>query len=359
MKVAIIGGSIAGLSCATFLSQQKHIQICLFEKHPKVVPPICAEGISVWASKFYEVNIPEQFYLHPLYKAVILSPKKVISIVGKKPYGYIIDRFSYQKYLLTRLKKCPNVTIRMGYEVREGGEVEGFDYVVGADGIAGFSRKLANLPPLPKQDLCLTVQRLVRGHWGWKPYSVHIYFGSIAPGGYAWLFPHKKYWKCGLGVTLDRKVNAGEKLNDFICKKLYLTPVGPIEAKLLPVALATPSTLVKDNILLIGDAGCVTDPATGGGIIPAIYSARAAAYAIAQDSPELYPKAMRKLLIQAKIRYRIKNFLSELTDYDFDNLLESIEGIRPSIGMNFTFLLAILSVAIRRPRYLIRFMKTI
>ncbi|MEM2618607.1 MAG: NAD(P)/FAD-dependent oxidoreductase, partial [Candidatus Hadarchaeales archaeon] len=276
---------------------------------------------------------------------------------GEGVYGYIIHRSGYERWLAEQI-------------VGEGGEVktkfrvtksllcgmaEDYDYVVGADGIAGATREFLGLGKPPLDDLHVAVEDLAEGDAGDD--VVELHFGSVAPKGYAWIFPTGEdgLFRVGLGVPLSERLNA-RKLLDKFHKTVGTTPVGEIGAKLIPTA-KPPKRLVYGNVLLVGDAGLQTDPVTGGGIVNAMVGAKCLARAIAEGKPENYDKYWKeRLYLTNLLRYQLKRVLYDFTDEDFNELVRCAEGFNPSLrfGLGFALAQAVFHLMMKNPSLVIR-----
>ena len=108
-----------------------------------------------------------------------------------------------------------------------------------------------------------------------KPLEMtEVYFHEDIYAGYGWLFPKGKEANVGLGAkTAGKKRNVlNGLLGQFVNR---LADEGKVYSKILNLTggwiPATPvRNVVKDNILLVGDAAGQTHPITGAGISPAV-----------------------------------------------------------------------------------------
>ncbi|MBC7090279.1 MAG: NAD(P)/FAD-dependent oxidoreductase, partial [Methanobacteriales archaeon] len=101
-------------------------------------------------------------------------------------------------------------------------------------------------------------------------HCIEFYFGSVAPGGYAWIFPKgDDIANVGLGV-LSTKTNksAYEHLLEFVEDCPATKDAQPVELNIGgdPVG-GMPKKLVTDGLMVVGDAAGQVNPLTGGGII--------------------------------------------------------------------------------------------
>ncbi len=111
--------------------------------------------------------------------------------------------------------------------------------------------------------------------------ALELHFGSVAPGGYAWVFPKDSESNIGLGV--QRKMAGGVSLeayaNDFIGRyegDEYFRGAG-----YLPMSGAV-RTFVKGNYLIVGDSAGMVLPSNGAGITIAMIGGRIAGEVVAE-----------------------------------------------------------------------------
>jgi len=152
--------------------------------------------------------------------------------------------------------------------------------VVGADGALGPVARLAGISQYPyhrevflasEWDVGVTGQN----HKDWQ--SRMLIDMSVVPLGYGWIFPKRDHLNIGFGVPqkFGKKLNAMTKM--FADKRSGLTyerrakhghwiPFAPVGAP-----------MVKDGVLLVGDAGGFVDPTTGAGISWGVKSSAVAA----------------------------------------------------------------------------------
>ena len=111
--------------------------------------------------------------------------------------------------------------------------------------------------------------------------AVELHFGSMAPGGYAWVFPKSSGANIGLGI--QRSFSKGRSLNqyaeEFISK--YDGDVTFRGAGSLPMS-GSIRTFVKGNYMLVGDAAGMVLPSNGAGITIAMIGGRIAGQVIAE-----------------------------------------------------------------------------
>ncbi|MEE3315402.1 MAG: NAD(P)/FAD-dependent oxidoreductase, partial [Candidatus Thermoplasmatota archaeon] len=111
--------------------------------------------------------------------------------------------------------------------------------------------------------------------------ALELHFGSMAPGGYAWVFPKQGGANIGLGI--QRKLAKGRSLNLY-SESFFSRYDGEISfrgAGSLPMSGTIPK-FVKGNYLLVGDAAGMVLPSNGAGITIAMIGGRIAGQVVAE-----------------------------------------------------------------------------
>jgi digeranylgeranylglycerophospholipid reductase len=113
------------------------------------------------------------------------------------------------------------------------------------------------------------------------PDRVELHFGSVAPGGYAWMIP--KRGGANIGIGIQPRFARGRPLREFLAEFLarYDGRITYRGGGLLPMSGAI-RRLVKPPHLLVGDSAGMVFPSNGAGIIPAMVAGRIAGQVIAE-----------------------------------------------------------------------------
>jgi digeranylgeranylglycerophospholipid reductase len=120
--------------------------------------------------------------------------------------------------------------------------------------------------------------------------EIDIYFGHLAPGGYAWAFPRRDDANVGIGVThLPRGVGLDQLLDRFV-RSQGLPPAHDRTHWWVPIG-PPPETLVAGSTLITGDAANLVMATNGGGIPTAMLSGWLAGEAAAAHVLERVPLA--------------------------------------------------------------------
>lgn len=308
--VIVIGGGPAGSTTAKYAAKNG-ADVLLLERKATVGAPIqCGELLaeveemrSVYRGDhdFAEfADIPEWVKKHHTTAIRIHGP-------GVGPFefpfrAYTLDRPEFDPILLAQAEQAgaevrlqANVTRVGGNEVMtKTGEVYRARVIIGADGPRsrvgkqlGFARNSALAPAYTTQ---------VTGDFG---DICEMWFGDLAPGGYAWMFPKGKQANVGLGIqTRKRGIKATDLLRAFCTKRGW--EAGDITGGLIPVGGPIPRTQ-RANHLLVGDAAGQVMATNGGGIPIALTCGRIAGEVAAthvREGTDLveYEKRWRALL---------------------------------------------------------------
>ncbi len=163
--------------------------------------------------------------------------------------------------------------------------------IVGADGPFSMVARAAGLRPPAELAAAITCD--VDGEFDSN--ALEIIFGSLAPGGYAWVIPKNGVANVGLGVWHRYKGNLRALLERFLNRMSFKTDswTGGWVPEMGPV----PRT-VKGNVLLVGDAAGHVMPTNGGGVNLAMLCGRIAGETIADhvhsgEPLERYERAWR------------------------------------------------------------------
>ncbi|MCK4653302.1 MAG: NAD(P)/FAD-dependent oxidoreductase, partial [Candidatus Cloacimonetes bacterium] len=144
------------------------------------------------------------------------------------------------------------------------------DMVIGADGVESRVGRWAGIKTAVRLEDIDTCVQYTLSDIDVEKNACEFYFGStISPGGYIWIFPKSENTaNVGIGLAGHLAHEKGPKvyLDEFIEKhfpdaKITYTVCGGV-----PIS-ATLKEIVRDNIMLVGDAARQVNPITGGGVV--------------------------------------------------------------------------------------------
>jgi flavin-dependent dehydrogenase len=122
---------------------------------------------------------------------------------------------------------------------------------------------------------------------------MHVFIDPVlAPGYIAWLMPGVKYWQAGLAGHRGMKCDMAAFM-EKIGGHLGFSAGEPVERRsgVIPIN-GRLKNIVKDRILLLGDAAGLVSPLTAGGIHYGMESAMIAARHMKDCGPSGYPGAL-------------------------------------------------------------------
>jgi len=304
--VIIVGAGPAGLSCAISL---QGLKVLLIEK--KRIPYeriACGEWVPL---NFDADTIVKTESMRTIYPGgEVLSPFK----------GKIIDRNRWQKKMLEEL----HCEIHLGERVL--GVKKNFvwtdrneykcDWIVGADGPDSVVRKYVggNMEFLPalniKFETCQKIEETI------------VYFCKDIFFGYGWCFPRGDMVNVGIGMIGDMR----RPLNNWI---EFLKNRGIIKDKIYQYAgglipISGIQRIIKDNVILIGDAGGFVDPLTGAGIIYAYDTGRYASELIKGNIDIFSFEKMIKKIYGNFLSRRLKR--RKFMEENWNDLVKAVEN---------------------------------
>ncbi|MDI6591478.1 MAG: NAD(P)/FAD-dependent oxidoreductase [Patescibacteria group bacterium] len=337
-ETIIVGAGPGGLTAGRYLDDA----LILEQKEEIGLPVQCAEGL---AKKFLDqLNIqPDPNWISATIDntQIVLPNGKVINFRIKEG-NYVLDRINFEKFLASQCRAKIQLQKRViEVEKKDGlwqvkpqtGQVFKSKYLIGADGPFSivrrkvFQEKVAVYP---------CIEYLVEVEKEVDCSTMKIYFDQERfPLGYAWIFPKSKN-TANIGLGSEGKKNLGPQFKDFMEKTVKkelgsykllknLSGIVPWEKR--------PIKLVKDNALLVGDAGAMVDPISGGGIGNAMIAGEKAAKSILSKNIDSYPSKIKFLSCFNKNLFSAQRIL-----YSFDNsTLNEIGEILEKVGGNIFY----------------------
>ncbi len=329
----VVGAGPAGSTAARYASASGLRTLCLDKRKEIGVPVQCGEFMASneeVKSLFPKAGDMETLYDLPdemkeIHTRLIRVYSPTLRAYDVPFEGYTVSRDKVDKHWAhlaeregTEIKTDCSVQRVRGTEVFTSRGTFSGRVVVGADGPFSLVARSAGLHP--PMHLAAAVTCDVEGDFG---DVLQIYFGSLAPGGYAWIIPKSGTANVGLGVWHRYEGNLSELLRRFL-EKMGLAAdswTGGWVPEMGPV----PKT-VSGNVLLVGDAAGHVMPTNGGGVNLAMLCARIGAEVIAdhiQDGRALREYETRWRAVageQLAIGVKIKKFADNF--FPNDNWLD-------------------------------------
>ena len=357
--VIVVGAGPAGSIAARTAAEE--CDVLLIEKRQEIGSPVrCAEFIEEWSLSPY-IQPDKKWIATKVNGVRFIAPdgttlERSQSMLGiEGDFGYVLERKIFDRELAKDAARAgAHVMVRtratgliMNDGVVQGVKIkrlgENFEVrskvVIGADGVESQVGQWGGInTTLKLKDVGSCVQYLMADVDVTDDF-VDFYFGSQAPGVYAWMFPKgDKKANIGLGV-LASKLNRKrpiDYLNEFVSKNF---PEGqPVEL----VMGAFPSSdelksSIGHGLMLVGDAA--HHNMMGGGIMNALEGGKIAGgvarKAVRQDDSsrnvlkEYETRLHRSYGKNLKHPYKAREFLSDLSDDEWNKLLRTFKDIKP------------------------------
>lgn len=293
-RIGIVGGGPAGSALALNLIRQgvDPRDVILFDAARFPRPKLCGGAITWRGTRALEelVGEPEggARTVGISFSSAVGDALRITELGGQ----WIYDR-AYLDHTLLGAVMAAGVDVRQetrvdalepgvgGWRVRSGGTTETFDWVAGADGACGISRRASEL----RGGISGRLVEAVYEPTGAAPDAslLHFDFDPVADGipGYAWAFPFPvpgetdpaRYWK--LGVMDSRGRVPGHVLRDWTARFAERRGFRLVDDKIhgWPERYLTRGTRGhRPGLVLVGEAYGV-DPLLGEGIAPSIIHA--------------------------------------------------------------------------------------
>lgn len=368
--VVVIGagpaGSIAARTCA-----QAGLRVLLAEKRQEIGSPVrCAEAAG-------KDTVAEFIPLDPQWIAAEVDHFSLTSSVRDTIHfpplesTLVLERKIFDRELAhTAAQAGADVIVkaRAAGFIKNGAGLEGVKLVVqgqlqevrckiviGADGTEAQSTRWAGLKSNPQlkdyysaaQYLLTNVnvdQNVCQYHLGW----------SIAPAGYAWVFPKgKNTANVGLVIAVDPKQprSAIACLNEFVTRNFPQSSILSQVVGGIPISNVLPE-MTADGYLAVGDAAHQSDPLTAGGITNGMYgglfAAQVAVEALRQgDTSRKFLKKYEKLWdnkFGADYRrlYRLRHSVFKIPEEKLNAIIQQVSQLddpQPGMGQLFKIFL--------------------
>lgn len=298
--VLVVGAGPAG-SCTARELAEEGIDVLAIDRRSEIGFPVeCGEFLPTTDELRGILPESEEYGdLFEIEKGVIERETSVIELYGPKGIGYQMDfsgitlnRREFDKSLWTRAEKA-GAKLMKGTEFRglagsrkaitSAGDIE-FRVLVGADGPLSRVRKSVGLPEPKTVSQAVTAQAI-----GDFDDNVKMYFGGIAPGGYAWIIPKRAKANVGLGI---QKEFSTEPLSTMMRRFVdgFELRIGDIAYGQVPISGPVAKTSTNDA-LIVGDAAGHVMATNGGGIPIAMICGRIAGRSIVDSLKKGSPLA--------------------------------------------------------------------
>ncbi|OQD58196.1 dehydrogenase [Methanobrevibacter arboriphilus JCM 13429 = DSM 1125] len=360
--VLVIGSGPAGSSAAKHAALGGAKVIVIDKKSEIGAPKRCAEGVSKAGLADLGIEPNVRWVTKELDGVRLVSPNGTdvwltSDEIELPEAGYILERKVFDKYMaMDAARAGAEIKIKtLAHGMRKEGDAyvvtcehmgELFEIkaniIIAADGPESRVARWAGLRTATKAtNMESGIQFEMVGVEMEKKDVIEFYFGTVAPGGYAWIFPKgDDIANVGLAViTNDTDKTPYEHLKDFVANCPATQNAQAVEFNIGgdPVG-GMPKKIYDDNILVCGDAAGQVNPLTGGGIISGMkggmHAGIVAAGAIAdgdfsEDRLEEYDKNIRDDIGHEIDKYlKVKDYALSLSDEELDSVADAFQDIQ-------------------------------
>jgi len=353
--VVVVGAGPAGSTLARFIAQSG-ASVLVLEKDRDVGTPVrCGEAVSNRSLEAI-VDIDPRWIAATIRRFRLVAPNGTVVEPDLGGHGYVLERRIFD-YDLARIAVEAGAEIQTKSYVHEllrsNGDIIGVQYswkgvprsvsatiIVGADGVESRVGKWAGIDTTTHlRDMECCVQ-MTLSHLDLEEDVCEFYFGeNIAPMGYLWIFPKgNRMANVGLGISgmAAKKRSPISYMNEFIARKYPNAGVLTTVAGGVPCA-PTLSTVVKGNVVLVGDAAHQVNPMSGGGITSGMHAAKMAGESIVEalrttDLTKLgqYQKNWDASIGRKhKTYHKMKAAVDKFDDVTLNRIAENVLNLKP------------------------------
>lgn len=331
--VIVIGGGPAGSTVARYAAANGADVLVIDGRDPIGTPLQCGELVPTNDEmRRLCPDVPDMDDLFQTPPSAISRHSDKMHLVppSGKPLkfdfdGYVLNRVAHDEFLVemakksgasymvnSRVEKVENDTVYL-----KNGETLTARIIVDAGGHNGPIRR----DYWNEKSVKIPVKFvLMEGDFG---EAVELHFGSMAPGGYAWMFPKQSGANIGLGI--QRSFAKGKTLNQYTDEftSKYDGEVTFNGAGSLPMS-GTIKKFVRGNYILVGDSAGMVLPSNGAGITIAMIGGRIAGKVISQhlqdgtpleNYEKIWKKQMGKVMRNSKRSFKVGSLLFRLPDW--------------------------------------------
>jgi digeranylgeranylglycerophospholipid reductase len=354
--VLVVGGGPAGCVAAWEAAAAGARDVLLVERDRAIGAPVrCAEGVGGPGLREFLDPDGAPWVSRRITKVILWAPDGTEVVLTNENVAYVLDRTRFEPALADAAARA-GAEIRISTEAvalkREDGrwrvtlrgprgdETWTARVVIGADGVEAMVGRWAGLDTRVAAREMESCAQYVVGNIAFDPDAVYLHFGpSIAPGGYAWVFPKGVgIANVGLGIVALRSDGRSARayLDDYLARHF---PGGTVTGLTVGGVISgrTLKRTVADGLLIAGDAAHMINPLSGAGIITAMKAGRLAGRHAARalregdtsaSSLQAYHDEWMRLLGETHtLYYALKETINKFDDDFFNRLARTVNAI--------------------------------
>lgn len=359
--ILVVGAGPAG-SIAAKHAALGGVDVILIDKKSEIgSPKRCAEGVSKEGLKFLGIEPQPIWAVNEIEGIRLVAPDGTdvwLNDEIKLPEaGYILERKVFDKHIAMDAGRAgAEIKVKTlakslkkeedSYIVKCESMGDEFDIrakiLIGADGPESHIGRWAGLKASMKPKDMESGAQFEMCNVKMEDHSVlEFYFGSIAPGGYVWIFPKgEDIANVGLGIIQSKTdKSAYDHLVDFVktCPATKDAKIVELNVGGDPVG-GMIKDLSDDNILIVGDAASQVNPLTGGGIVSGMtcgmFAGEVAAKSIkcgnhSKKQLSEYNKRCKDLLDDKMKKYlKVRDYLESLSDEELNSIATAFQDVK-------------------------------
>lgn len=355
--VIVVGGGPGG-SWAAKHAAEGGASVLLLEKDREIgIPVRCAEGLSELGLKRV-VEVKDHWISQVIRGTRLVAPDGTVIESFAEGIGFVLNRKLFDYGLAAMASQAGADVLTKAYVhglCMVDGVVNGVkmthmgqkhrissSVVIGADGVESRVGRWVGLETRIHPEEMESCVQMTLTDIDIDPGVVEFYFGrQVAPGGYLWIFPKgSRTANVGLGISgvYSRVKKPLFYLQEFVERKFPGASVLTMVAGGVPT-VPTLKKIVRDGLMLVGDAARQANPMTGGGILCAMIAGKIAGRVVADavragdvSAKRLgtYPREWHKTEGKKNERiYRIKTVVDRFSDEDLNRTAQMLLSIPP------------------------------
>lgn len=314
----IIGAGPAGLACAITL-QQNGAHPCVIERVTFPRRKTCAGLVTAKAYRLigalFGGEAPDSLFSNTSSRVRLFRRSELLVSAELERPVHFVSRTHFDNALAERYKALGGLLLEGERRVTvdddnqqitlSNGDTITYKNLLFADGALSLSRRLWDCG---KDVFALGVEAYIPAD-RLPADSVDLYFDYLDTG-YAWVFPHGDT-VCVGAADLRRRDTDWFGIFDRFLHDLGVSGEGVKRVgAFLPYGKAVKQEQLPDHVMLLGDAGGLTDPISGEGLYMALQSGVTAAESLASDDPKaLYLRGIEPLTTVVREGLKVQHAL--------------------------------------------------
>ena len=342
--VMVVGAGPVGSTIAYYLSRNG-LNVAISEKKSEVGYPLQCAGIL--SKHIFEKNeLPDEVIINTVHGAFLHTQNHILNVETQENVAYVIDRIAYDQFLLNRATE--NGVDLINQKVVDVDTEEGITYfsnnqfitskiIIACDGHSSkIASKIGNeQKSYHASQMLVSIDDENMGNFRKsdkkKDDYVDTFLSEEILPGFLWIIPlENNTYRVGLFSNQSHK-NQDVTLMDLLNENFEYEILERYKG-FIPF-FNDKNQLVKDRVIMVGDAASQIKPTSGGGLLIAFDSCKISSKyvleAIKNDDINIlegYQKEFNdKYLKEFSYQFKVQKTLNLLNDDDLDYLFEKLK----------------------------------